>query len=364
MDQTEIGTARRLVRKNRPFRLSVIVPVFNEESTLDSFFDRVLPLLEQTTPDYEIVCVNDGSSDRSLAALVRAHLACSRIKILDLSRNFGKEAALTAGLEYVSGDAVIPLDADLQDPPELIPQLVAKWREGYDMVVALREDRRSDSFAKRSSANLFYRVLARTSEVSIPSNAGDFRLLDRRVVEALKRFPERNRFMKGVFAWLGFRQASVAYARPARVAGMSKWRYWQLWNLALDGILSFSTLPLRIWTYVGLLASLAAFCYLSWIVAQTLMYGVQVPGYASIVVLLLFFSGVNMIGLGIIGEYLGRVFIEVKRRPLYLVRDAVGFDQQSQSEPEEAASGTRGGGGPWMTAGRATAAPGMPNDSD
>jgi polyisoprenyl-phosphate glycosyltransferase len=364
MQQAEIATARELVGRDGPFRLSLVVPVFNEETTLDSLFDRVLPILEQTTPDYEVVCVNDGSSDRSLAALARARQGRTCIKIVDLSRNFGKEAALTAGLEYASGDAVIPLDADLQDPPELIPQLVAKWREGYDTVVAVRENRRSDSFARRTSANLFYRVLARTSEVPIPSNAGDFRLLDRRVVEVLKQMPERSRFMKGLFAWLGFRQASISYVRPSRVAGKSKWRYWQLWNFALDGIFSFSTMPLRIWTYFGLLASIVAFCYMFWILAQTLIYGVQVPGYASIVVLLLFFSGVNMIGLGIIGEYLGRVFIEVKRRPIYLVRDAVGFDHQSQLEHAQAESHKPGGRGrARMKVGWATLASGSPNDS-
>jgi polyisoprenyl-phosphate glycosyltransferase len=346
MQQTEVAAAGQLVRREGPFRLSLVVPVFNEESALDSLFDRVLPLLEQTTPDYEIVCINDGSSDRSLAVLVGAHFACSRIKIVDLSRNFGKEAALTAGLEYATGDAVIPLDADLQDPPELIPQLVAKWLEGYDMVIAVRQDRRSESLPKRSSANLFYRVLARISEVSIPSNVGDFRLLDRRVVEALKQVPERNRFMKGLFAWLGFRQASISYVRPSRVVGKSKWRYWQLWNFALDGIFSFSTIPLRIWTYFGLLISMASFCYMFWTLAKTMIYGVQVPGYASIVVLLLFFSGVNMIGLGVIGEYLGRVFLEVKQRPTYLVRQALGFNPALESFPRthsaERMAGRRG----------------------
>jgi glycosyltransferase involved in cell wall biosynthesis len=310
-----------------PFRLSLVVPVFNEERVLETFFERVLPVVEQTTTDYELVCVNDGSSDNSLAKLTLAHLCRPHIKIVDLSRNFGKEAALTAGLEYASGDAVIPLDADLQDPPELIPELVAKWREGYDMVVAVRRDRGSDSLAKRSTANLFYRVMRRLSDVPVPAHAGDFRLLDRRVVEALNLLPERTRFMKGLFAWVGFRQATIRYTRPARVAGRSKWRYWKLWNFALDGLLSSTTLPLRIWTYFGLVIAAFALSYMLFIVLRTLIYGVDVPGYASLAAMLLFFSGMNMIGLGIMGEYLGRVFIEVKQRPQFLVRRAIGFDQ-------------------------------------
>lgn len=316
------------------FRLSLIAPVFNEEAALGSFFERVLPILEQTTPDYEIICVNDGSSDQSLAKLTLAHLAHPRIKVINLSRNFGKEAALTAGLDHASGDAVIPLDADLQDPPELIPKLVARWREGYDHVVAVRDDRRSDSLAKRSAASLFYRSMRRLSDVPLPAHAGDFRLLDRRVVEALKLLPERTRFMKGLFAWVGFRQATVTYARPARVAGRSKWRYWKLWNFALDGILASTTLPLRMWSYLGLGIAFGAFVYMLYIVLRTFIYGVDVPGYASLAAMLLFFSGMNMIGVGILGEYLGRVFSEVKQRPRYVVRDLIGFDSGSAVCPE------------------------------
>jgi glycosyltransferase involved in cell wall biosynthesis len=272
------------------------------------------------------VCVNDGSVDGTLARLLMARAVDSRIKIVDLSRNFGKEAALAAGLEYATGQAVIPLDADLQDPPELIPELVAKWRDGYDHVVAVRQDRKSDSVAKRGSAKLFYRTMARLGDVPIPAHAGDFRLLDRQVVEAFKLLPERTRFTKGMFAWVGFRQATITYTRPVRVAGSSKWRYWNLWNLALDGILSSTTLPLRVWTYVGLAIAVVALSYMIFIVLRTLLFGADVPGYPSLAAMLLFFSGMNMIGLGIVGEYLGRVFIEVKRRPPYLVRAAIGFD--------------------------------------
>ena len=351
MSRPDSGTARTGQPRAGPFRLSLVVPVFNEEAALESFFDRVVPVLKRTTADYEIVCVNDGSSDDSLVKLAMAHAANPRIKIVDLSRNFGKEAALTAGLEYASGVAVIPLDADLQDPPELIPELVAKWREGYDMVVAVRRDRGSDSLAKRSSADLFYRVMQRLSDVPVPAHAGDFRLLDRRVLEALKLLPERTRFMKGLFAWVGFSQATITYTRPPRIAGSGKWHYWRLWNFALDGILSSTTLPLRIWTYVGLMAAVAALSYMLFIVLRTLIYGVDVPGYASLAAMLLFFSGMNMIGLGIMGEYLGRVFVEVKQRPQYLVRQTLGFDATLEdgrcrariSEAAEAVSAMREG---------------------
>jgi glycosyltransferase involved in cell wall biosynthesis len=307
--------------------LSLVVPFYNEEDGCAAFFARIVPILEGLTPEYEIVCVNDGSSDRTCQLLVAEHLRNRRVKLLNLSRNFGKEQALTAGLDHAAGQAVIPLDADLQDPPDVIPELVAKWREGFDVVLAIRADRSSDSLMKRTSARLFYRVLGRLSECPIPADVGDFRLLDRRVVEALKLLPERTRFMKGLFAWLGFRQAEVYYVRAARAAGSSKWRYWRLWNLALEGLFSFSTLPLRIWTYVGLLVALLALVFTAFIVARTLIAGVDVPGYASIVALLSLFSGVNMIGLGILGEYLGRVFTEVKRRPHYLVRDRLGFGE-------------------------------------
>jgi polyisoprenyl-phosphate glycosyltransferase len=309
--------------------LSLVVPFYNEEDGCPAFFARVVPILESLTPDYEIVCVNDGSGDRTGQLLAAEHLRNRRVKLLDLSRNFGKEQALTAGLDHARGRAVIPLDADLQDPPEVIPELVARWREGFDVVLAVRADRSSDSWLKRASARLFYRLLGRMSECPIPADVGDFRLLDRRVVEALKLLPERTRFMKGLFAWLGFRQGRVDYARAPRAAGDSKWRYWRLWNFALEGLFSFSTLPLRIWTYAGLLVALLALAFAVFVVVRTLVLGVDVPGYASIAALLCFFSGVNMIGLGIVGEYLGRVFTEVKRRPNYLVRDRLGFGEDA-----------------------------------
>lgn len=309
-----------------PFRLSLVIPMYNEADVIPQLLARVIPVVEAVTIDYELVCVNDGSTDGSLPLLIAAREANPRIKILDLTRNFGKEVALSAGLDHASGDAVIPIDADLQDPPELIPDMVAKWREGHEVVVAVRRDRSRDSYAKRFTAKAFHRILGRLSEVPIPADAGDFRLLDRRVVEMLRRLPERTRFMKGLFAWLGFHPATIDYDRPARASGKSKWRPWQLWNFALDGVLSFTTLPLRIWTYFGIVMACAAMGYMMFIIARTLLLGIDVPGYASVVVFILFFSGLNMIGLGIMGEYLGRIFIEVKSRPLYLLRTSIGFE--------------------------------------
>ncbi len=322
------------MRAQDPFRLSLVVPMYNEAEVIEGFFARVLPIVAAQSDDYEIVCIDDGSCDATRPVLARFRAEDPSIKIIGLSRNFGKEAALAAGLDHATGDAVIPIDADLQDPPELIPDLVARWREGYDMVLAVREDRRTDTAIKRLTAGLFYRIVHGLSETPIPANAGDYRLMDRRVVEALRLLPERTRFAKGLFGWLGFRQATVPYTRPERAAGASKWRYWRLWNYALDGIFSFSTLPLRIWTYLGVLIALGAGAYISFIVARTLLYGVDVPGYASLLVVVLFFSGLNMIGLGMLGEYIGRVFIEVKQRPLYLIDHQAGDFAREDADAE------------------------------
>ncbi len=318
------GTARA---PGRPFALSLVVPMYNESEMCGIFFDRVIPILQALTEDYEVICVNDGSRDDTLEVLAGFHLRNPRIKIVSLSRNFGKEAALTAGVDHATGDAVIPIDADLQDPPELIPELVERWRQGFDMVIAVRRDRQSDSYVKRVTANMFYRVIGKLSEIPIPANAGDFRLLDRTVVDALNRLPERGRFMKGLYAWVGFNPSTIEYSRPPRAAGNTKWGFWGLWNFALEGIFSFTTLPLRIWTYVGLGTAVFAGFYGLYIFLRTLIYGADVPGYASLVVLLLFFSGMNMIGLGILGEYVGRIFTEVKQRPLYLVDSVAGIEK-------------------------------------
>jgi polyisoprenyl-phosphate glycosyltransferase len=313
------------------FSLSVIAPMLNEEDACASFFSVVVPILEKVTRHYEIVCIDDGSSDQT-AAVVLAHRAVNpHIKLLMFSRNFGKEAALSAGLDYASGDAVIPMDVDLQDPPELIPALVAEWRKGADEVIAVRSARDSDTWLKRVTAQLFYRIIDRISDVAIPQNAGDYRLLDRKVIDILQRLPERNRFMKGLYAWAGFRQAIVTYERPARAHGMTKFRYWKLWNFALDGLFSFSTLPLRIWTYIGVSFATLATLYGLYIVVRTLLLGVDVPGYASLLVAVLLIGGMNMIGLGILGEYVGRVFLEVKHRPLYVVSVAEGFEDHART---------------------------------
>lgn len=318
--------------KGSPFRLSIVTPMYNEAEVLDRFFARVRPIAAAQTDDYEIVCVDDGSRDTTRALLARFHAEDQRIKIIGLTRNFGKEAALAAGLDNATGDAVVPIDADLQDPPELIPELVARWRDGYDMVLAVREDRSTDTAVKRMTAGMFYRVVHRLSETPIPANVGDYRLMDRRVVEALRQLPERTRFAKGLFGWLGFRQATVRYTRPERAAGASKWRYWRLWNYALDGIFSFSTLPLRVWTYLGVAIALGAGAYIAVTIVRTLLFGVDVPGYASLLVVVLFFSGLNMIGLGMLGEYIGRVFVEVKQRPLYLVDTRVGSFERTDTD--------------------------------
>lgn len=308
--------------------LSVVVPMYNEAAGLEHFFARLVPVLEQLGLPYEIICVNDGSTDDTLPRLLELRRRHPAIKVLDLSRNFGKDLALSAGLDYARGAAVVPIDADLQDPPELIPELVARWRQGYEVVYATRRSRQGEGWLKRVTANLFYRVIDRLADRPIPRDTGDFRLLDRRAAEALRRLPERTRFMKGLFAWVGFRQTGVLYDRAPRQAGRTTWNYWRLWNFALDGITSFSSLPLKVWSYVGLAVSLLAFLYAAFLIVRTLVYGIDVPGYASLMVVVLFLGGVQLITLGVLGEYLGRVYVEVKGRPLYLVRDAYGLEEE------------------------------------
>lgn len=310
--------------------LSVVVPTYNEESNLNYLFERLESVLASLSTTYEIVCVNDGSKDNTLKCLIEQHNRNRAIKVIDLSRNFGKEIALTAGIDYAKGAAIIPIDADLQDPPELIKDLVVKWREGYDVVYATRRSRQGESWLKRFTAYAFYRTIGKMSRVTIPSNTGDFRLLDRRVVEAIKQMPERTRFMKGLFTWVGFQQTSIFYDREPRFRGKTKWNYWKLWNFALDGITSFSLLPLKIWSYIGLIISLVSLLYAVLLLIRTLILGSDVPGYASIIISILFLGGIQLISLGILGEYLGRVYEEVKARPLYFVRDTYGFQSESR----------------------------------
>lgn len=305
--------------------LSLVVPVFDEEEAVGSFVLRVSSVLSaEPGIDLEFVFVNDGSTDRTLETLLAIREKDPRVRIVDLSRNFGKEAALTAGLFEARGDIVVPLDADLQDPPELIPQMIAKWREGFEVVLARRVNRDSDSGAKRISASLFYRVHNRLANPKLPENVGDFRLMDRAVVEALKAFPESRRFMKGLFAWVGFKTVTLDYVRPPRSAGKTKFNGWRLWNFAIEGLTGFSIVPLRVWTYVGLAVSLLSFMWAMFIALKVIFTGIDVPGYASLMVAVTFFGGLQLTGIGIIGEYLGRTFMESKRRPVYIVRRVYG----------------------------------------
>lgn len=306
--------------------ISIVVPFFNEASGVEVFFRAVTEVLIAEKLDYEIICIDDGSTDRTLSALLRARESNKRIRVIQLSRNFGKEVALTAGLDHASGHAVLPMDADLQDPPRLIPHLVSRWRDGYQVVNARRAERMSDSWMKRNTAKAFYKVFNLISETPIPENTGDFRLMDREVVDALRCMPERDRFMKGLFAWVGYRTTEITYERPERATGESKWNYWKLFNFAIRGVTAFSTFPLRLFNYIGLAVATLSFLYASLLVIRTLFLGRDVPGYASIMVVMLFLGGIQLIGIGVLGEYIGRVFIEVKERPLYLVQRLHGFD--------------------------------------
>jgi glycosyltransferase involved in cell wall biosynthesis len=305
--------------------LSAVIPMYNESPVLDKLFARLIPCIEQVTTNYEIVCVDDGSRDNTAEILKRLHLRNPRIKLVRLARNFGKEAALTCGIEYTVGRAVIPIDADLQDPPELIVTLAAKWQEGYKVVLATRRSRPGDSWFKRKSAEWFYRAINKVSTVKIPPDTGDFRLIDRQVVEAVKQLPERTRFMKGIFAFAGFSTATVYFDREARVAGNTSWNYWNLWKFALEGIFSFTTVPLHVWSYIGASISVVSFIWAMAIIAKTVMFGNPVHGYASLMVVVLFMGGMQLLSIGIIGEYVGRIYTETKQRPVYLVEETTGI---------------------------------------
>jgi len=311
--------------------LSLIAPVKDEEAAIPPFLARVAPILDGLFADgaWEILFVDDGSEDNTLAAILKAHQADSRVHALSLSRNFGKEAALTAGLDFAAGRAVIPIDVDLQDPPEVIGAMLAKWRDGYEVVYGVRTNRESDSLPKRLTAEFYYRAHNYLSSDKIPEHAGDFRLLDRSVVDVIKQMPERNRFMKGLFAWSGFRQAAVEYERAPRTVGKTKFRYWKLWTLALDGLTSASTMPLRIWSYIGLVIAFFTLLYAIYVVIKTIIFGSDVAGYPSLMVAILFFGGLQLVSLGVLGEYVGRILIETKRRPLYVVRKKIGVDEDA-----------------------------------
>lgn len=303
--------------------LSIVIPLKNEEEGLDHLFAQLIPELEKLDLRNEIICVNDGSTDGTVANLIRLQNIYPQIILVDLSRNFGKEAALSAGLFEARGDAIIPLDADLQDPPELIGEMVAKWRTGKDVVLGIRKERKTDGPVKRLTASGFYWLINRMSDIEIPAHAGDFRLMDRAVIDALKAMPERSRFNKGLFAWLGFETDTVYYDRQPRHAGVTKWRYSRLWTFALDGVASFSSLPLRIWSYLGVIIAAGALSYAFYIILKSIFWGKDVAGYASLMTATLFSCGLMLIGLGVIGEYVSRIFIEVKERPLYVIRNVI-----------------------------------------
>jgi len=314
-----IHSHKRRVR--RPI-ISVVIPVFNEEDVLEEFHGRLLPVVDKLQEhEVEIIYVNDGSQDKTLPLLTTLTNSDERVQALNLSRNFGKEAAMTAGIDHASGDAVILIDADLQDPPELIPKMIDSWGQGFDMVCMQRTSRDGESFLKKFTARAFYSLMGRVGEIQVPENVGDFRLMSRPVIDALKRLPERTRFMKGLFAWVGFKTCMLPYHRDARYAGTSKWNYWRLWNFALEGFTSFTVAPLKIASYTGFLTALTSLAYAVFVVSKALFYGDPVPGYPSLMVVVLFLGGLQLLALGVIGEYLGRMFIESKHRPLYLLEN-------------------------------------------
>ncbi|MEL6840452.1 MAG: glycosyltransferase family 2 protein [Pseudomonadota bacterium] len=300
--------------------ISIVAPAYNEEASVQAFYDRVVGVLDTNEIAAEIIFINDGSTDGTLEKLVALHAQDSRVVIVDLSRNFGKEIALTAGLDHVRGRAAIPIDVDLQDPPELIPDLIAKWREGFVVVNARRRSRQGETFLKKTTASMFYRLMQKFDRHSaIPANVGDFRLIDRKALDAINTMRERHRFMKGIFAVVGFKQAFVDYDRDPRFGGQSSFNYWKLWNFSLEGITSFTTLPLRLFGYVGVLVALMSFAYGIFILIKALLFDDPVAGFPTLFVAVSFLGGVQLIGLGVIGEYLGRIFNETKNRPLYFV---------------------------------------------
>jgi glycosyltransferase involved in cell wall biosynthesis len=299
--------------------ISIVCPFYNEEGVVDLFMREISVILNDMEVPYEIVCVDDGSIDRTIEELLQAKKHYANLRIIKLSRNFGKECALTAGLDYAKGDVIIPIDADLQDPPELIKSFFARWQEGYDVVLGKRVDRSSDSIPKKLSAQYFYKCHNMISRPKIPENVGDFRLISRKVLRALQQLPENQRFMKGIFAWVGFNTAIVEYKRQPRKAGKTNFNGWNLWNFALDGLTSFSTVPLRVWLYIGMTLSFLSLIYGSFIFFRTLICGVDLPGYASLFTAVLFLGGIQLIGIGVLGEYIGRMYMETKRRPSYIV---------------------------------------------
>lgn len=309
-------------------KLSLVVPVYNEEETIPIFYKTVREFEALKSYDIEIVFINDGSKDSTESIINEISISDPLVKAVSFTRNFGKEPALFAGLEHATGDAVIPIDVDLQDPIEVIPLMIEKWQNGADVVLAKRTDRSTDGHLKRKSAEMFYKLHNKISNPKIEENVGDFRLMSRNTVDNIKRLPERNLFMKGVLSWVGGNVEVVEYARAERVAGSTKFNGWKLWNLALEGITSFSTFPLRVWTYIGLTISAISFIYGAWMVIDTMVWGNAVRGYPSIIVSILFLGGVQLIGIGVLGEYIGRIYIETKERPRFVLKKGINSDKQ------------------------------------
>ena len=319
--------------------LSVIIPIFNEEQVLEALYQRLTGIAAELDVTYEFVFVNDGSRDRSLGLLKSLASRDPHVRILDFSRNFGHQVAITAGMDYAQGEAVVVIDADLQDPPELIARMLEKWREGFDVVYAVREKREGDTLFKRATAALFYRLLKRITNVDIPLDTGDFRLMSRRAIEAMKLFRERNRFVRGLVSWIGFRQTGVHFVRAERYAGETKYPLKKMLRFAVDGIVSFSFIPLQLATIFGFIASAMSFAGILWVIYLRLFTEATITGWASLMVIMLFLGGVQLLTLGIVGEYIGRIYDEVKRRPLYLVQEALGFGQREQREAHPEPSG-------------------------
>lgn len=306
---------------NKKKLISIICPVYNEANALNLFIDRIIPILNSIKYNYELIFINDGSKDETLEILLNTKKRYKNIRIINFSRNFGKEAALTAGIDKAKGDAIIAIDADLQHPPEIILKFIEKWEDGYDVVVGKRLSRTGETFLKKLSAKLFYSLHNKISDINIPADIGDFRLISRKVADAIKSLPENQRFMKGIFAWVGFNSAIVEYYQDNRIAGKSSFNGWKLWNFAIDGITSFSTTPLRIWLYIGIIISFISFLLGLILVLQAIIHGVDVPGYTSTITMVLFLGGIQLIGIGILGEYIGRIYKEAKRRPNYIIEN-------------------------------------------
>jgi glycosyltransferase involved in cell wall biosynthesis len=322
---TTAQAERKQLIEKKGIYVSCIVPVYNEELNVLPFFSKLHASLKELTDRFEILVVDDGSSDTTVEKILPLHNALN-IKLIKLSRNFGKEVALTAGLAHCAGEVGVLMDADFQHPVELIEIFLTHWSEGYDMVYGVRQNRNRESYVKRYFAKLFYWLMANLTRIDISGNAGDFRLLDRKIITALNSFKERTRFMKGLYAWVGFKKTAVPYEVQDRAAGKSSWRFARLVELAITGITSFSNVPLRVWGFIGFIISLVSLVYAIYIVTVTLIYGADLPGFPTLAVALMFFGGIQLLSIGILGEYIARIFTEVKQRPVYLVEEKYGFD--------------------------------------